>query len=172
MFLERGVVLDTDGFPMGTVKTHVLNSGSGASAGAGSKKSARDLKKAVASAAQRREQIGKIMGSGIARTQKLKDVSSGGKVVRTKLNPREAARIAAERRLIDAKWCMPCEDIFDLYDDDNYTTSTADIPSNTKHNLQPSKKIKAVTKERSSTRTKETEISSLRDTRIMEMSIN
>lgn len=67
-------------------------------------------RKKVAEAAERRRQYTGIAQSG--------GVALGGSdVARTKkLSPKEAARIAAERRFRDSQWCLPCHEVIQILD--------------------------------------------------------
>lgn len=97
VYLTKGVVLDKDGFPIGSANAHVLGGGGG---GIGSKTAA-----AAAAAESRR----KKNGNGLTQGYVL-----GGKRQAIPKDPREAARIAAERRLLDSKFCLPCNEVIEI----------------------------------------------------------
>lgn len=109
VFLARGVVVDGDGFPVGSGEAHVLGHGGG---GIGRNKGvvASDGKKNALAAAEARRKGNLTQGQYVL----------GGKSTKKPLDPREAARIAAERRLLDSKYCLPCNEIIELL---GYTSS-------------------------------------------------
>jgi len=118
-YVARGLVVDRDGFPVGG-ESHVLG---GRGAGAGAVRSTigggGNLREAVRRAAEersRRPAPTKPQKLGTANAA----VSGGIGGIDPKLPPREAARLAAERRaLLDAKWCLPCNQVIDMLSDDD-----------------------------------------------------
>eukprot|EP00590_Aulacoseira_subarctica_P008506 CAMPEP_0172420644 /NCGR_PEP_ID=MMETSP1064-20121228/7000_1 /TAXON_ID=202472 /ORGANISM="Aulacoseira subarctica , Strain CCAP 1002/5" /LENGTH=431 /DNA_ID=CAMNT_0013160697 /DNA_START=212 /DNA_END=1507 /DNA_ORIENTATION=+ len=68
-----------------------------------------ERKRKIAQAAERRRQFAGITLVG--------GVVLGGGLRKAKLSPREAAAKAAEQRLKDAQWCMPCNEVIELLDD-------------------------------------------------------
>lgn len=101
VYLTKGVVLDKDGFPIGSDDAHVLG-GSGGGIGSSSKTAAA----AAAAAAESRR---KLNGNGLTQGYVL-----GGKRRAIPKDPREAARIAAERRLLDSQYCLPCNEVIEI----------------------------------------------------------
>ena len=97
VFLAKGVVVDKDGFPIGSNDAHVLGGGNGGSRNSGMR-NASDRGKALNAAESRRTKGGLTQGHYVL----------GGKSSSSKQkDPREAARIAAERRLLDSQYCLP-----------------------------------------------------------------
>ena len=116
-YVARGVVVDRHGFPMGG-ESHTLGGrGQGAvrntNGGAGGNSSGGgNLRDAVRKAAEERSKRPAPM-----KPQKLGTGNVGG--IDPKLPPREAARLAAERRaLLDSKWCLPCNEIIEILSDE------------------------------------------------------
>lgn len=68
-----------------------------------------ERKRKIAQAAERRRQF-----AGITR---VGGVVLGGGLRKARLSPREAAAKAAEQRLKDAQWCMPCNEVIELLED-------------------------------------------------------
>ena len=101
VFLAKGVVVDKDGFPLGSSEAHVL--GNGGSGGKNNRGNALD-------AAESRRKKGQ---NGLTSGYRL----GGSKVKSQQKDPREAARIAAERRLLDAQYCLPCNEIIEILGD-------------------------------------------------------
>jgi hypothetical protein len=104
IYLAKGVVVDKDGFPLGSNDAHVLGGG----------RTASSSKTAAAAAAESRRKKGAnglTQGGFVLGGKKL-----GGKK-RAPKDPREAARIAAERRLLDSKFCLPCSEVIEILAD-------------------------------------------------------
>jgi len=103
VYLARGVVVDKDGFPIGSSEAHTL----GSIGGDAGKKSGSD----------------KWKGLGAAESRQKKNQSGGftlgGKSTSIPKDPREAALIAAERRLLDSQYCLPCNEIIEILGDDS-----------------------------------------------------
>ena len=101
IYLAKGVVVDKDGFPLGSNDAHVLGGG----------RTASSSKTAAAAAAESR------------RKKNANGLTQGGYVLGGKKratipkDPREAARIAAERRLLDSKFCLPCSEVIEILAD-------------------------------------------------------
>ena len=107
VFLAKGVVVDKDGFPIGSNDAHVLGGGNGGSRNSGMR-NASDRGKALNAAESRRTKGGLTQGHYVL----------GGKSSSSKQkDPREAARIAAERRLLDSQYCLPCNEIIEILGD-------------------------------------------------------
>ena len=96
LFLARGVVLDKQGFPVGSEDAYRLG---------GRKVSPEEARRRAMMAAEKRR--------GLSCGQY---VLGGKSKVR---DPKEAARIAAERRLRDTQFCLPCNEIIELLGDDS-----------------------------------------------------
>mmetsp|Transcript_20017 Transcript_20017/g.40717 ORF Transcript_20017/g.40717 Transcript_20017/m.40717 type:complete len:507 (+) Transcript_20017:737-2257(+) len=125
-YLACGIVVDKDGFPMGG-EAHTLGgrrstggrggfagmTGIAAAAETGSTAGGVDLRDAVRRAAEQRskwpERMGaRRLGGGAAD-------SGGGGGMDPSLPPRDAARIAAERRrFLDSQWCLPCDEVIEI----------------------------------------------------------
>ena len=105
IFLTRGIVADSQGFPMGSQQAYVLGGGRNGFVG---------QRHSAARAAQERQARNRWMPHG---PQRL----GGTSEFQQWLLPREAAGVAAEtRRLQDEVWCQPCEpEIIELSDDEN-----------------------------------------------------
>ncbi|KAL3811889.1 hypothetical protein ACHAXA_005555 [Cyclostephanos tholiformis] len=106
-FLAGGVVLGRDGFPLGD--------GGVALGGIGRARGARDGggegRGASPRAAESRIGRGR---NGLTRGYVLGgDKKLGGRP------PREAARLAAERRLLDSRYCLPCNEIIEILGEDD-----------------------------------------------------
>lgn len=95
IFLARGVVVDKQGFPVGSDDAYKLG---------GRKVSPEEARRRAMMAAEKRR--------GLSCGQY---VLGGKSKVR---DPKEAARIAAERRLRDSQFCLPCNEIIELLGDD------------------------------------------------------
>ena len=94
IYLAKGVVVDKDGFPVGS-DVHVLGGRRGNAATAAEarrKKNSNSLTH------------GNVLGGGRKKPAVPKD-------------PKEAARIAAERRLLDSKYCLPCSEVIEILGD-------------------------------------------------------
>jgi hypothetical protein len=109
-YVAKGLVVDKDGFPMGG-QSHTLGGrGGGVRNTAGS--SGGSLRDAVRKAAEERSKRPAPM-----QPQKL---GTGNGTIDPKLPPKEAARLAAERRaLLDSKWCLPCNEVIEILSDDD-----------------------------------------------------
>mmetsp|Transcript_9706 Transcript_9706/g.16050 ORF Transcript_9706/g.16050 Transcript_9706/m.16050 type:complete len:414 (-) Transcript_9706:85-1326(-) len=99
IYLAKGVVVDKDGFPLGSNDAHVL----------GGRRVVSSSKTAAAAAAESRR---KKNANGLTHGYVL-----GGKKRAIPKDPREAARIAAERRLLDSKFCLPCSEVIEILAD-------------------------------------------------------
>lgn len=96
LFLARGVVLDKQGFPVGSDEAHRLG---------GSKVTPEEARRRAMLAAEKRRGLscGQYVLGG---KSKIRD-------------PKEAARVAAERRLRDSQFCLPCNEVIELLGDDS-----------------------------------------------------
>jgi hypothetical protein len=122
LFLARGVVLDRDGFPMNSNDAYRLGGGNVSSLEEG-------RRRAVAAAEKRRG----LSTSGFGGQYVL-----GG--VKKLRDPKEAARIAAERRLRDSKFCLPCNEVIELLgdtDDEEEEVAVFDVDNDKKNNTKP-----------------------------------
>mmetsp|Transcript_37306 Transcript_37306/g.111739 ORF Transcript_37306/g.111739 Transcript_37306/m.111739 type:complete len:715 (-) Transcript_37306:168-2312(-) len=128
-FLARGVVVDREGFPMGSHNAHRLGGG-GMGAASGSSRE-RAVRAARDRAARGRITAGgpRRLGSGGGRGGSGSIASAGprGRRKGPPLPPREAARLAAERRaeeeaewrrVEDSPWCLPCNEVISLIGED------------------------------------------------------
>ena len=106
IYLAKGVVVDKDGFPLGSKDAHVLGGGRPSRGGVASSSS---KKTAAAAAAESRR---KKNANGLTQGHVL-----GGKKRAVPKDPREAARIAAERRFLDSKFCLPCSEVIEILAD-------------------------------------------------------
>ena len=121
-YVARGLVVDREGFPMGG-ESHTLGGrGQGAVRNTTANGGGANLREAVRKAAEERSKrpapmkpqrlgTGNVVGGG----------SGGGGMggIDPKLPPREAARLAAERRaLLDSKWCLPCNEVIEILSDE------------------------------------------------------
>jgi hypothetical protein len=106
IYLAKGVVLDKDGFPLGSNDVHVLGGGGPGVGVCGVASSS----KAAAAAESRR----KKNANGLTQGYVL-----GGKKRAMPKDPREAARIAAERRLLDSQFCLPCNEVIEILGTDS-----------------------------------------------------
>eukprot|EP00985_Skeletonema_marinoi_P009438 scaffold4392_cov138-Skeletonema_marinoi.AAC.22 len=104
IYLAKGVVVDKNGFPLGSNDAHVLG-GSGPGGGG----TASSSKTAAAKAAESRR---KKNANGLTNGYVL-----GGKKRAKPKDPREAALQAAERRLMDSKFCLPCNEVIEILAD-------------------------------------------------------
>lgn len=120
-YVAKGLVVDRDGFPMGG-QSHTLGGrGGGAARNTGSGGTG-NLRDAVRKAAEERSKRPAPM-----QPQKLGtgSATNGGRID-PKLPPKEAARLAAERRaLLDSKWCLPCNEVIEILSDDDEDSSGA-----------------------------------------------
>ncbi|KAL7546975.1 hypothetical protein ACHAWF_011148 [Thalassiosira exigua] len=107
VYLAKGTVLDKEGFPVGSEESRVLGGGGNRRGGATA-----DRRKALEAAEARR----KGRENGLTRGYVL-----GGrrKASKARRDPREAARIAAERRRLDSKYCLPCEEVVEILGEDS-----------------------------------------------------
>ena len=107
VYLAKGVVVDKDGFPIGSKEVYVLGNG-------GSKRRRNnapfDRDKAFTAAESRRKKGGLTSSSSSG-------FVLGGKTSTIQNDPRDAARIAAERRLLDAQYCLPCNEVIEILGD-------------------------------------------------------
>mmetsp|Transcript_1714 Transcript_1714/g.3661 ORF Transcript_1714/g.3661 Transcript_1714/m.3661 type:complete len:463 (-) Transcript_1714:104-1492(-) len=110
VFLAKGVVVDKDGFPIGSNDAHTL--GSGGTNGGKKSMPASDRRKALGAAESRRK-------------KKENGFTLGGKSSSQK-DPREAARIAAERRLLDSQYCLPCNEVIEILGEDSSDEESGD----------------------------------------------
>jgi len=112
VYLAKGVVVDKDGFPIGSSESHVLGSNGGGKNGGKKISAPADRRKAMDAAESRRKKgengltQGYILGGKSASSPSPKD-------------PRDAARIAAERRLLDSQYCLPCNEIIEILGEDS-----------------------------------------------------
>ena len=125
-YVAKGLVVDRDGFPMGG-QSHTLGGrGGGAARNTGSGGTG-NLRDAVRKAAEERSKRPAPM-----QPQKLGtgSATNGGRID-PKLPPKEAARLAAERRaLLDSKWCLPCNEVIQILSDDDEDSSGAGSAAN------------------------------------------
>jgi len=102
VFLAKGVVVDKDGFPLGSSEAHVLGNG-----GSGNNRNNRGNALDAAESRRKKGQHGLTSGYRLG----------GSKVKSQRKDPREAARVAAERRLLDAQYCLPCSEVIEILGD-------------------------------------------------------
>lgn len=98
VFMTKGVVVDRDGFPIGSNEAYVLGGSEN------SKSSEASRRKVLDAAEKRRKNQGHRLGGEFA-------------IQRIPKNPREAARLAAERRLRDDQKCI-CTEVIEILDDE------------------------------------------------------
>ena len=110
LFLARGVVLDKQGFPVASEDAYRLGG-----------------EKVSSAEARRRARL---------MAEKRRGLSCGQFVLggSTKIDdPKEAARIAAERRLRDSQFCLPCNEVIELLgedsDDENFNIQDGKMKS-------------------------------------------
>lgn len=96
--MTKGVVVDRDGFPIGSNEAYVLGGSEN------SKSSEASRRKVLDAAEKRRKNQGHRLGGEFA-------------IQRIPKNPREAARLAAERRLRDDQKCI-CTEVIEILDDE------------------------------------------------------
>mmetsp|Transcript_14357 Transcript_14357/g.30697 ORF Transcript_14357/g.30697 Transcript_14357/m.30697 type:complete len:461 (-) Transcript_14357:32-1414(-) len=112
VYLAKGVVVDKDGFPIGSSESHVLGSiGRGGTNGSKKNSASADRRKAMDAAESRRRKGRRI---GLTHGRIL-----GGKSSSLPRDPREAARIAAERRFLDSQYCLPCNEVIEILGEDS-----------------------------------------------------
>jgi len=118
-YVARGLVVDKDGFPMGG-QSHTLGGrGGGVRVRNTTGSGGGDLRDAVRKAAEERSKRPAPM-----QPQKL---GTGNGTIDPKLPPKEAARLAAERRaLLDSKWCLPCNEVIEILSDDDESAGDSD----------------------------------------------
>ena len=124
VFMTKGVVVDKDGFPIGSNEAYVLGAG-------GNSKSSEASKAKVLDAAEKRRKQGI---NGTNQGHRL-----GGELVfqRIPKNPREAARMAAERRLRDDHKCIPCTEVIEILDDEESDDEIEIIEDTSKPRTRP-----------------------------------
>ena len=112
VFMVKGLVVDTSGFPMDSSNARVLG---GAQGGNGNTRSHAEK---AAQNRQRQQRMGGtfVLGGGGGNMSGAKSASS-----LAHLPPAEAARRAAERRIEerqrnDSNFCLPCRDIIEILD--------------------------------------------------------
>ena len=112
IFLAKGVVVDKDGFPVGSSESHILGSSSRGGTSGNKRNPLADRKKALDAAENRQKKA----ASGLSQGYVL-----GGNKSRTSLpkDSREAAKIAAERRLLDSQYCLPCNEVIEILGEDS-----------------------------------------------------
>ena len=137
VWLAKGAVLDKDGFPLGSSDVHVLGGGGTV---------ASSSKAAAATAAESRR---KKSANGLSSGYVL-----GGKKRAMPKDPRDAARIAAERRLLDSQFCLPCNEVIEILaessdededktdddDDDSDVILVKPVTATTKRSSKPKSK--------------------------------
>jgi len=118
-YLVKGVILDAQGFPVGSDQTHRL--GGATSVGRRGKKNDAAIRvhAAEARAQKRKHGLGGsyVLGSNDSRTTK-RDKS---------VQPKQAAFIAAQRRLREASQCLTHAEIIELLDDSDDDESDDDV---------------------------------------------
>lgn len=111
LFLVRGVVLDRQGFPVASDDAHRL----------GGRRRVEDRRRALWEATEKRRGLSSSSSNGDY-------VLGGGEKLR---DPKEAARLAAERRLRDSQFCLPCDEVIELLgesdEEDDVKISVASI---------------------------------------------
>lgn len=110
IYLSRGLVVDTSGFPINSNFAYVLGGGRGKRQAHG--------KNAAGEAALQRWERTRILGGTSVLDSKRNRISSS----LSRLPPREAARIAAEQRILERKrndnlHCLPCHEIIEILDE-------------------------------------------------------
>ena len=132
IYLVKGVILDKDGFPMGSQgmtlgRNSTSSFGNGGGGTIATNKAA--INRIMAEAAEaRRSKSGSQNGLTTCGGYVLGSSSSnsGDDTNKKMKDPRDAARIAAERRLDDAKFCLPSNEIIELLGDDDDDTDNDD----------------------------------------------
>ncbi|KAL7525777.1 hypothetical protein ACHAXR_001155, partial [Thalassiosira sp. AJA248-18] len=123
VYLAKGVVVDKDGFPIGSSESHVLGSSSGGRGASGRSKNnsaLADRRKALEAAESRQ----KKHSNGLTHGHVLGGKSSSSSSIK---DPREAARIAAERRLLDSQYCLPCNEIIEILGEEEEGDSEVEV---------------------------------------------
>lgn len=111
-FLQKGVVLDQQGFPMGSDQVYTLGGGNCRSSMVKLKNQDNHRKKSSWLIS------GQVLGTANTNSSKRTNPSSCLENRNKRL--REAARIAAEKRQLDeSKCCLPCTEIIEILDDEN-----------------------------------------------------
>lgn len=146
IYLAKGVVVDKDGFPLGSKDAHVLGGGRGGVASS-------SKKAAAATAAESRR---KKDANGLTQGNVL-----GGKKRAMPKDPREAARIAAERRLLDSKFCLPCNEVIEILAD----SSDEEIDDDYDSDVQLVESETSTAKRSNKTKTRRTNGNSALDTK-------
>ncbi|KAL7469003.1 hypothetical protein ACHAXS_009240 [Conticribra weissflogii] len=121
VFLARGVVVDEKGFPV-EGSGNVLGGGTGRGRGNGHGGGGDDVRGRAMEAAEARR--GKGRGYGLTFSPSSGRGRSGGyilggKISKWPMNPKEAARMAAERRRLDSRYCLPCEEVIEILGGDS-----------------------------------------------------
>eukprot|EP00557_Chaetoceros_sp_GSL56_P000797 CAMPEP_0176499278 /NCGR_PEP_ID=MMETSP0200_2-20121128/12838_1 /TAXON_ID=947934 /ORGANISM="Chaetoceros sp., Strain GSL56" /LENGTH=476 /DNA_ID=CAMNT_0017897679 /DNA_START=81 /DNA_END=1511 /DNA_ORIENTATION=+ len=113
VFMVRGVVVDQGGFPVNSHDAHILG---------GERGNGQDRKR-VEEIAQNRIQTKKMLGLGgsFRLGGGFLPVTGAAAASLAHLPPREAAKIAAERRIEerrrnDSKYCLPCQEVIEILD--------------------------------------------------------
>jgi hypothetical protein len=113
-YLARGVVLGRDGFPVGDVGVVLGGGGGGGVAGGRGASSS-----STAAESRRNKGRNRLTRGGY--------VLGGGDGMRGECRPpREAARIAAERRLLDSQFCLPCNEVIEILGEDDVYVAILD----------------------------------------------
>eukprot|EP00569_Conticribra_weissflogii_P015067 CAMPEP_0171399346 /NCGR_PEP_ID=MMETSP0880-20121228/6565_1 /TAXON_ID=67004 /ORGANISM="Thalassiosira weissflogii, Strain CCMP1336" /LENGTH=488 /DNA_ID=CAMNT_0011913505 /DNA_START=764 /DNA_END=2226 /DNA_ORIENTATION=- len=135
VFLARGVVVDEGGFPMGG-SGNVLGGGTGRRSGNGHG-GGDDTRRSSMEAAEARRSNNHGFGSTSTSSSALGRSGGyvlGGKTSKWPVDPKEAARIAAERRRLDSQYCLPCNEVIEILgeetSDEECDDDSGDISSN------------------------------------------
>jgi len=114
-FKKKGVVLDKSGFPVGSDKVYTLGSiGNNHIVSSSSTQKTTSSREKLDQQRKERSRLltGHALGSICSASTQISR--------KRKLQPREATRIAAERRrLEDAKWCLPCNEEIVVLDEES-----------------------------------------------------
>lgn len=115
VFLARGVVVDEGGFPM-EGSGNVLGGGTGKRSEKGHGGGYDARRRAMEAAEARR---GNNHGFGLTSSSSSALERTGGYVLggttsKWPFDPKEAARIAAERRRLDSQYCLPCNEVIEI----------------------------------------------------------
>jgi len=149
-YLAKGIVVDKDGFPLGSKDAHVLGGGRPSRGGVASSSS---KKTAAAAAAESRR---KKNANGLTQGHVL-----GGKKRAVPKDPREAARLAAERRFLDSKFCLPCSEVIEILAD----SSDEEIDDDDDSDVQLIESAMSTAKRSSKPKTRHTNGNSALDTK-------